>query len=125
MDPIITSVVEKDPTSNEEYLIDKDSNVFDLEITISSISVSRDNLSDNVGKHIPFLEEFQATIVPYTVEVTFPFPKFIGWCVEQYSREDKVVLNKLGSEVLCRVDSLSIRYTLDILESPSAVSEPF
>jgi hypothetical protein len=98
---------------------------FDTEITISPISVSRANLSDNVGRQIPFLEAVQASIVPYVVEVAFPFPEFIGWCAEQYSQEEKVVLNKLGSEVLCRVDSLSIRYALDIPESPSTVSEPF
>jgi hypothetical protein len=125
MDPIITSVTEKDPVSNEEALIDRDSDVFDTEITISPISVSRSNLSDNVGKHIPFLEAVQATIVPYVVEVAFPFPEFIGWCAEQYSQEEKVVVNKQGSEVLCRVESLSIRDALGIPESFSIVSEPF
>jgi hypothetical protein len=56
MDPIITSVTEKEPVSNEEALIDGYSDIFDTKITISPISVSRRNLSDNVGKHIPFLE---------------------------------------------------------------------
>jgi hypothetical protein len=74
MDPIIMSVTEKDPMSNEEALIDRDSDVFDTEITISPISVSRANLSDNVGKQIPFLEAVQATIVPYVVEVHSLFP---------------------------------------------------
>jgi hypothetical protein len=119
------SVAEKDPVSNEEALIDRDSDVFDTEITISPISMSRANLSDNVGKQIPFLEAVQATIVPYVVEVMFPFPEFIGWCAEQYSQEEKVVVNKQGSEVLCRVESLSIRGTLGIPESFSTVSEPF
>jgi hypothetical protein len=103
MDPIITSVTEQDSVSNEEALIDRDSNVFDTEITISPISVSKANLSDNVGKQIRFLEVVQATIVPYVVKVVFPFPEFIGWCIEQYSQEEKVVFNKQGSEVLCRV----------------------
>jgi hypothetical protein len=85
MDPVIVSVAEKDPTSRKEALIDRDSNVFDTEITISPHSVSRSNLLDNVGKHIPFLEAVQASIVPYVVEVVFPFPKFIGWCAEKYS----------------------------------------
>jgi hypothetical protein len=125
MDPIIILVVEKDPVSNEEALIDRDSDVFDTKITISPISVSRDNLSDNVGKQIPFLEVVQATIAPYVVEVLFPFSEFIGWCIEQYSQEEKVIVNKKGSEVLCRVEGLSIQSTLDIPDSFSAVSEPF
>jgi hypothetical protein len=56
MDPIIMYVAHQDPVSNKEALIDRESNVFDPEITISPISVSRANLSDNVGKKIPFLE---------------------------------------------------------------------
>jgi hypothetical protein len=87
--------------------------------------VSRSNLSDNVGRHIPFLEAVQATIVPYVVEITFPFPEFIGWCTEQYSHEEKVIVNKQGSEVMCRVESLSIRDSLSIPESFSTMSEPF
>jgi hypothetical protein len=110
---------------NEEALIDRDSDVFDTEITISPVSVSRANLSDNVGRQIPFLEAVQASIVPYVVEVAFPFPEFIGWCAETILTGREGVLNKLGSEVLCRVDSPSIRYALGIPESPSAVSEPF
>jgi hypothetical protein len=85
MDPVIMSVAEQEPMSNEEALIDKDSDVFDTEIIISPIFVSRDSMSDNVGKHIPFLESFLATIVPYVVKVAFPFHEFIGWCAEQYS----------------------------------------
>lgn len=122
---IITSVTEKDPVVNEEALIDRYSYVFDTEITISPISVSRRNLSDNVGRSIPFLEAVQESIVPYAVEVTFYFPEFIGWCTEQYSHEERVVINKQRSKVMCRVESLSIQDSLTIPESFSTVSEPF
>ena len=63
--------------------------------------------------------------MPYIIEVIFPLSEFIGWCAEQYSQEEKVILNKLGSKVLCIVDILSIRYALNIPKSPSAVSKPF
>ena len=82
MDPIIISVTEQDPMPNEEALIDQDSDVFDTKIIVLPISMSRSNLSNNVGKNIPFLEAVQATIVPYAIEVAFPFPEFIGWCVK-------------------------------------------
>jgi len=85
MDPIITTVTEKDPVSNEEDLIGRDSNVFNTEITIFPISVSRSNMSNNVGKHISFLEVVQDTIVPYVFKFAFPFPESICWCTEQYS----------------------------------------
>jgi hypothetical protein len=80
--------------SNEEALIDRDSDIFDTEINIFPKSVSRSNLFDNVVRPIPFLEAMQATIIPYIVEVTFPFPKFIGWCAEKYSHEKRVIVNK-------------------------------
>jgi hypothetical protein len=104
MDPIIFSITEQDPLPSEEALIDRDYDVFDTKITVSFVSVSRANLSDHVGRQLPFLEVIQASIVPYIIEVSFPFPEFVGWCAEQYSQEDKVILSRLGSEVLCRID---------------------
>jgi hypothetical protein len=47
--PVILFVNEQDIASREEALIDRDSNVFDTEITVSLVSVSRLNLLDNVG----------------------------------------------------------------------------
>jgi hypothetical protein len=56
MIPVIFSIIEQDPASKEDSLIDRDSDVFYTEITISPISVCRTNLLDNVGKQITFLE---------------------------------------------------------------------
>jgi len=125
MDPVVLSVTEQDPLPSKEALIEKDSDVFDTEITVSPVSVSKANLSDHVERQIPFLEATHASVVPYVVKVAFSFPEFIGWCIEQYSQEESVVLDRLGSEVLCRIDCSSIRYALDIPESPSTASEPF
>jgi hypothetical protein len=121
MDPIIISVTKKDHVANEEALIDRDSYLFDTEITISPISMSISNIYDKVGRCILFLEEVQATIVPYAVEIYFPFTEFIGWCDKQYSLEERVVVNKRGSEVFCRVESLSIRVSLGIPWSFSTI----
>ena len=87
MDPIITSVTEQYPVENEATLIDRDSDVFYTEITIYPISMSKRNLFHKVGRCILFLEVVQATIVPYAIEITFPFPEFISCCAEQYSHE--------------------------------------
>jgi hypothetical protein len=85
--PVVLSINEQDISSREEALIDRDSNVFDIEITVSHVSMSRSNLLDNVGMRIPFLEVAQASITPYIIEVVFPFPEFVCWCAEQYSQE--------------------------------------
>jgi hypothetical protein len=95
--PVIFFVKEEESITKEESLIDRDSGVFDTEITFSPISVSKSNFKDSVGKHILFLKVSQASITPYIVEVVFPFPEFISWCVEQYSYVEKVILNKVGS----------------------------
>jgi hypothetical protein len=106
--PVILFVTEQDLASREEALIDRDSDVFDTKIIVSPISMSRLNLLDSVGKRIPFLEEAQASITPYVVEVVFPFLEFVRWCAEQYSQVEKVILNKVGSDVLCEIDISSL-----------------
>jgi len=53
------------------------------------------------------------------------FPKFIGWCTEQYAHEERVAVNKRGFEVLCRVESLSIKESLSIPKSFPTIYEPF
>jgi hypothetical protein len=123
--PIILSITEQDHAPKEETLIDRDSDIFDTEITVSPIFVSRANLLDNVEKRIPFLEAAQSSIAPYVIEIAFPFPEFIIWCAKQYSQEERVILNKFGSEVLCRVDNPSIRHALGTPESSPAMTEPF
>jgi len=92
--PIVLSMNEQDISSREESLIDRGPDVFDSKITISPIFVSRLNLLDNVGMHIPFLKAAQASITPYVVEVVFPFPEFVTWCAKRYSEEEIVILNK-------------------------------
>jgi hypothetical protein len=95
--PVVLSMNEQDISSREEALIDRDFDVFDIETTVSPISVSKSNLLDNARTCIPFLEAAQASITPYIVEIVFPFPKFVSWCAEQYSQGERVILNKLGS----------------------------
>jgi hypothetical protein len=106
--PVVLSVSEPDISSREEALIDRDFDVFDTETTVSPVSVSKSNLLNNVGSHIPFLEAAQASFTPYVVETVFPFPEFVSWCAERYSQGERVILNKLGSEVLCKVDGPSL-----------------
>jgi hypothetical protein len=110
---------------DQEDLIYRDSYVFDTKITISPISVSRSNLYDKLGRCITFLEAAQATIVPYAVKITFPFLEFIGLCIEKYSHEERVFVNKHWYEVMCRVESMSIRESVNIPKSFSTIFEPF
>jgi len=74
MDLVVLFITEQDPPPSEEALIDRDSNLFDTKIIVSPISVSKANLSDHVGRQIPFLEAVQASIVPCCLS-RIPFPR--------------------------------------------------
>jgi hypothetical protein len=87
--------------------------------------VSRSNLLDNVGKHIPFLEVAQDSIIPYIIEMVFPFPEFVRWCAERYSQGERVILNKLGYKVLCKVDNPSLQHALSVPDTSPTEIDPF
>jgi len=101
---VVLSMSELDTPSKEDALIDRDSDVFDTLTTISPIFVSKANFLNNVRSHISFLEVAQASFTPYVIETIFPSPKFVNWCAEIYSQGERVILKKLGSEVMCKVD---------------------
>jgi len=122
---VVLSTNEQDISSREEALIDRDFDIFDTKITVSLVPMSRSNLLNNVGTRIPFLEAARASITLYVIETVFPFPEIVSWCAERYSQGERVILSKLGSEVLCKVDSPSLRHTLNISDVSPIVSEPF
>ena len=105
---VFLSVSELDISSKEDSLIDRDSDVFDTVTTVSPIYVSKTNLLNDIESHISFLEAVRASFTPYVVETIFPFPEFVSWCAERYSQQEKVILNKSGSEVLCKIDGSSL-----------------
>jgi hypothetical protein len=120
--PIFLSVNEQEISSREETLIDRDFDIFDTEITVSPVFMSKSNLLVNVGMCIPFLEAALASIIPYVVEIVFPFPEFVSWCAEHYSQGERFILNKLGSKVLCKVDSPSLWHNLNIPDASPTMS---
>jgi hypothetical protein len=125
MDPIVLEVSEQSPENNEEALIDRDNDVCDPEFIVAPISQLRSNLADVRGKGFPFLESVQASLILYATELCFQFPEFIGWCAEQYSESERVVIDKKGSKVLCKIDVVSVRESLKIPKSFSENFEPF
>jgi hypothetical protein len=76
--PIFLFVSEPDTPSREDTLIDRDFDIFDTVTTVSPVSVSKENLLNNLRSHISFLEVAQASFTPYVVETIFPFPEFVS-----------------------------------------------
>jgi hypothetical protein len=119
--PVVLSMSEPDTPSREDSLIDRDSDIFNTLMMVSPVSVSKENLLNNVGFHISFLEAARASFTLYVIETIFPFPEFVSWCAERYSQGKRDILNKLGSEVLCKVDGPSLRHALNIPDASPIV----
>jgi hypothetical protein len=49
----------------------------------------------------------------------------MGWCVEKYSESERVVIDKKGSKVMCKIDCVLVNESLKITKSFSENSEPF
>ena len=56
------------------------------------------------------------SIKRFTIEPTFPFPKFIHWSTSNFSSVKRVIMNFDGSKVLCQICSQSIREALCLFE---------
>jgi hypothetical protein len=95
--PVVLSISESDISSMEESLINRYFDIFDTETMVSPVSMSKENLLNNIVSRIPFIEEDQASFTPYVIETYFPFPEFVSQCEERYSQGERVILNKLGS----------------------------
>lgn len=55
----------------------------------------------------------------------YPFPKFTQWCVDNYSKTKRVIVNSTGSKVLCWIDVKTVRDSLGLSESIVIESERF
>ena len=71
------------------------------------------------------MESVQASLILYATKFCFQFPEFTGWCAKQYSESERVVIDKKGSKVLCKIDVVSVRESLKIPNSFSDNFEPF
>lgn len=60
----------------------------------------------------------------FSIELVFPFPEF-EWCVSNYSKFERVIMNSNGSKVSCHINSQSIRETLSIPESNEDMIKQF
>ena len=61
----------------------------------------------------------------FVIESVFSYLEFIEWCVSNYSKLERVIMNSDGSKVLCYINPQSIREALSIPESNEYLIEQF
>ena len=82
--------------------MDSQENIFDMILTVNTISQSK----QVIGGQIPLLlNAITISVSQFSLEMSFPFLEFVQWCVDNYSKSKRVLVNSLGSGVLCKINS--------------------
>lgn len=61
----------------------------------------------------------------FSLESSSPFPNFVKWCVRNYSKSERVIMNANGSKILFQIDANTIKEALGPLETCVSESEQF
>ena len=57
---------------------------------------------------------FSSFFFYFSIEQTPSFPKFVSWCIENYSSYEGMIMDASRSRILCPINSLNIQNTLPI-----------
>ena len=101
----------------EEFVIDRDRNVYDPVLSVGEVSVSKEwlwwyNLQGN--DILSFCKSFSYY---FAIEHTLPFPEFVEWCTSSYSPSERVIMSHATSKILCKIDAKTIHRILNLLDS--------
>ena len=104
----------KNLDTNEECIVDVESDVFDTILIVNPISKSKKKLDDET----PLLpNSIKPSLSQFTLEQSYSFLKFIQWCVDNYSKIKSVIMNSIGLKNLCQVNAQTVRVSLVLFES--------
>ena len=99
---------------NEDASVVAQGDVFDTNLIINNVSQSK----QIINSEIPFLlSQIMTPDSHFTFQSSYPFPEFIQWCIESYSKSKRVIVNSKGSRILCKIDSQTIRQALSLSKS--------
>lgn len=100
--------------ANQESIVDIECDVFGPIFIINPVSESKKRLHHETS-HFP--NSVKPSLSQFTLEQSYPFPEFIQWCVDNYSKTERVIMNSTGLKVLCWVDAQTMRESLGFSES--------
>jgi hypothetical protein len=104
----------KNLDEKEESIVDKEGDIFDPILSVSSISESKNKLVALEIENYDVLSSARASISRFCQEQTCHFPEFVSWCATNYSHTKRVIVAFDGSKILCRVNSQVIRDSLGL-----------
>ena len=76
-----------------------------IELAKDRLKVPKDQGNDTHGV-------FKSFFYFFSVNQTPTFPKFVEWCVSNYSETEGVIMDSLKSKILCPIDAPTIRKSL-------------
>lgn len=106
----------------EKHLTDSLVKVFESRLTVRPVSHYKQTIIDNPSI-IP--SKLMVLMFQFAIELVFLFPEFIEWCVSNYSRSERIIMNFNGSKFSCHINLQSIRETFSIVESNEDLIEQF
>ena len=100
----------------EELLEDRNADVFDPILLNGCIEAMKQklNLLKDQGKELHNI--YQSFFHLFSTEQSPGFPKFVEWCVNNYSLSKRVIINLDHSTILSPINSSVIRKTLSVAE---------
>lgn len=96
----------KSTDSKEELLIDLDATIKEKKLTIGTLSQIKKTITDNPSI---ISDTFCSSLSKFTIQPTFPFPKFVHWAVKNYVPSTKFFLSTDRTRVICTINSKSLR----------------
>ena len=86
--------------SKEEVIVDREGNIFDLVLSICSISPSKEWLWEFKTRGNDVLNVVGSLLYHFSIEKTLHFPEFVEWCVNNYSLTERVIMNSNTTIIL-------------------------
>ena len=92
----------------EEYLVDLDASIQETMLTLGSLNQIKQTILNN--SNIIF-DSFCSSLSQFTLEPTFPHPKFVHWIVQNYVPSTKQIMSVDGSRIILTLNSETLRKT--------------
>lgn len=107
---------------DQEFIVDIDDEIHEPVLTVGCVNELKQKIEI---QSLLILDQVQSFVKCYTIESTFPFPKFIHLLASNFSSAERVVINFDGSTVLCQINVHSIREALHFPKSDEEGSIQF
>ena len=101
----------------EEFVVDRDRNVYDPILSVENVSVSKERLWQYNLQGNDVLSVSKSFSYYFAIKQTLPFPEFVEWCTRSYSPSERVIMSHTTSKILCKIDAKTIREVLNLPDS--------